>query len=130
MVLMANLVPAKLKATHAFIDVRPSTDVTVTVRDKVIDNSGGHTWNDVSSSVLTKARFVPQASTSRQLIQRVTADGVVVTPGWFLVCLPDAVMKVGDHVTCPSHGGDDVYEVVYVHFLPNERVTAELWRMQ
>lgn len=125
-----NMLEAKLRATNAFIDYRPSLDAVVTPRTKVPDTKGGFTWTAGTPVPVDKARFVPQAGTNRQLLQRVTADGTVVTPGWYFVCLPTTTFNIGDHVVCPSHSGAAVFEVVYIHFFPNERMTAELWRMQ
>jgi hypothetical protein len=122
---------AKLAVTSQFIDFRSHLDVNVQARVKVPDNAGGFTWEDDDDPVvLAKARFVPQAGTNRQLSARTTADGVAVTPGVFCVCMPDAVVRVHDHITSVTYSGTDVFEVVYVHEFPGERVVAELWRMQ
>lgn len=126
-----ELLSAKLAITSAFIDFRSHADVTVQARQKVTDNAGGFTWsNDGAPVVLAKARFVPQAGTNRQLLQRVTSDGTVITPGTFLVCMPDAAINVGDYVTSATFSGTDVHEVVFIHEFPGERVVAELWRRQ
>jgi hypothetical protein len=116
---------AKQKNIAAFIDTRPFTFIGWRL-EKVADGAGGFRMQNGDPLETFEGRLVSMASTSHQLNQRLTSDGELVIPQFYIICDPSVPLQRYDQLKSDHWKPGETLEVVFVHDIVNERITAEL----
>ena len=108
--------------TKQMINYRPEF-VILNRSTSIPDGEGGNVTSAPLPLVPQEMRMIPTKSITEQAPLRMTSAGQQVAPNWYLLCLPEADIRVGDTAIVR----DRKLEVVFVSDLPEGRIVGECW---